>query len=107
MNNIKKIALNQLGYGFITDLPKGKDEYYLRNKQNRSGIEYRKLSALEIEILVRNRNTSDDWGNILVSNEFNPELVKNCSFFGLIRIGNLENSCLSFSDLIVPIGIYN
>jgi 23S rRNA maturation mini-RNase III len=107
MNNIKKIALNQLGYGFIKDLPKGKDEYYLRNKQNRSGIEYRRLSALEIEILVRNRNTSDDWGNILVSNEFNPELVKNCSFFGLIRIGNLENSCLSFSDLIVPIGIYN
>jgi len=107
MNNIKKIALNQLGYGFIKDLPKGKDEYYLRNKQNRSGIEYRKLSALEIEILVRNRNTSDDWGNILVSNEFNPELVKNCSFFGLIRIGNLEHSCLSFSDLIVPIGIYN
>ena len=107
MNNIKKIAVGQLGYGFIKYLPKGKDEYYLRNKQNRSGIQYRKLSALEIEILVRNRNTSDDWSNILVSNEFNPELVKNCSFFGLIRIGNLENSCLSFSDLVVPIGIYN
>ena len=107
MNNIKKISLGQLGYGFIKDLPKGKDEYYLRNKQNRSGIAYRKLTALEIEILVRNRNTSDDWSNILVSNEFNPELVKNSSFFGLNRIGNLENSCLSFSDLIVPIGIYN
>ncbi len=107
MNNIKKISVGQLGYGFIKDLPKGKDEYYLRNKQNRSGIQYRKLSALEIEILVRNRNTSDDWSNILVSNEFNPELVKNCSFFGLIRIGNLESSCLSFSDLIVPIGLYN
>ncbi len=107
MNNIKKISVGQLGYGFIKDLPKGKDEYYLRNKQNRSGITYRKLTALEIEILVRNRNTSDDWSNILVSNEFNPELVKNSSFFGLIRIGNLENSCLCFSDLIVPIGIYN
>jgi len=107
MNNIKKISVAQLGYGFIKDLPKGKDEYYLRNKQNRSGIQYRKLSSLEIEILVRNRNTSDDWNNILVSNEFNPELVKNSSFFGLIRIGNLENSCLCFSDLIVPIGIYN
>ena len=107
MNNIKKISLGQLGYGFIKDLPKGKDEYYLRNKQNRSGITYRKLTALEIEILVRNRNTSDDWSNILVSNEFNPELVKNSSFFGLNRIGNLENSCLSFRDLIVPIGIYN
>ncbi len=107
MNNIKKIAAKELGYGFIKEVPKGKDEYYLRNKQNRSGIEYRQLTALEIEILVRNRNTSDDWSKILVSNEFNPELVKNCSFFGLIRIGNLENSCLCFSDLIVPIGLYN
>ena len=107
MNKIKKISINKLGYGFIKDLPKGKDEYYLRNKQNRSGITYRKLTALEIEILVRNRNTSDEWSNILVSNEFNPELVKNSSFFGLNRIGNLETSCLSFSDLIVPIGIYN
>jgi len=89
MNNIKKIAAKDLGYGFIKEVPKGKDEYYLRNKQNRSGIEYRQLTALEIEILVRNRNTSDDWSKILVSNEFNPELVKNCSFFGLIRIGNL------------------
>jgi hypothetical protein len=107
MNNIKKIAVNQLGYGFIKEPPKGKDEYYLRNKQNRSGIQYRQLSALEIEILVRNRNTSDDWSKILVSNAFNPELVKNCSFFGLIRIGNLENICLCFSDLIVPVGLYN
>lgn len=107
MNIIKKVAVKDLGYGFIKDLPKGKDEYYLRNKQNRSGIDYRSLNALEIEILVRNRNTSDDWSKILVSNLFNPELVKNCSFFGLIRIGNLEPNCLSFSDLIVPVGIYN
>jgi hypothetical protein len=107
MNIIKKIPVNQLGYDFITDFPKGKDEYYLRNQQNKSGAQYRRLTAHEIEVLVRNRNTSDEWGHILVSNEFNPELVKNCSFFGLIRIGNLENNCLCFSDLIVPIGIYN
>ena len=107
MNNIKKIAISQLGYGFIPNLPKGKDEYYLRNKQNRSGIKYRSLNAQEIEILVRNGNTSDDWSKILVSSAFTPELVKNCSFFGLIRIGNLENSCLSFSDLVVPVGLYN
>lgn len=50
MNKIKKISINKLGYGFIKNLPKGKDEYYLRNKQNRSGITYRKLTALEIEI---------------------------------------------------------
>lgn len=107
MNNIKLISHSELGYGFIKDLPNGKDEYYLRNKQNRSGINYRKLSSLEIEILVRNGNTSDNWSNILVSNQFNPELVKNNSFFGLNRIGDLQTSCLGFRDLIVPIGIYN
>ena len=62
---------------------------------------------MEIEILVRNGNTSDDWTKLLVSNAFNPELVKNCSFFGLVRIGNLETTCLSFSDLTVPVGLYN
>jgi hypothetical protein len=107
MNEIKKVALQQLGYGFIQDLPKGKDEYYLRNQQNRSGIKYRSLTALEIEILVRNGNSSDDWSKLLVSNAFNPELVKNCSFFGLVRIGNLETTCLCFSDLTVPVGLYN
>jgi len=107
MNEIKKIAADQLGYGFIKELPKGKDEYYLRNQQNRSGIKHRSLTALEIEILVRNGNTSDDWTKLLVSNAFNPELVKNCSFFGLVRIGNLETTCLCFSDLTVPVGLYN
>ena len=107
MNEIKKVAIEKLGYGFIKELPKGKDEYYLRNQQNRSGIQYRSLTALEIEILVRNGNSSDDWSKLLVSNAFNPELVKNCSFFGLVRIGNLETTCLCFSDLTVPVGLYN
>lgn len=107
MNEIKKVSLQQLGYGFIPVLPKGKDEYYLRNQQNRSGIKHRALTAQEIEILVRNGNTSDDWSKLLVSDAFNPELVKNCSFFGLVRIGNLETTCLCFSDLTVPVGLYN
>ncbi len=73
MNTIKKISLNSLGYDFITDVPKGKDEYYLRDKQNRSGIQYRNLTAHEIEILVRNGNSSDNWSKILISDSFNPE----------------------------------
>ncbi|RTL56714.1 MAG: DUF4954 family protein [Sphingobacteriales bacterium] len=108
-NNIQKIPMPQLGYNFIPlqFLPKGKDEYYLRDTQNRSGIQYRRLTAYEIEALVKNRNTSDDWNNILVSDAFNPELVKNCKFFGLVRIGKLEPVCLNFSDLTIPVGLYN
>ena len=109
MNPITKKPISDIGYEFIPKqfLPKGKDEYYLRNKQNRSGINYRKLSALEIEVLVRNRNASDNWNNILVSDAFNPELVKNCKFFGLVRIGKLEPYYLEFHSIKLQVGLYN
>jgi hypothetical protein len=50
MNEIKKTAVDLLGYGFIPPqyLPKGKNEYYLRNQQNISGIKSRGLTASEI-----------------------------------------------------------
>src|SRR3954453_5838452 len=108
-NNISRSTISALGYNFIPKeyLPEGKDEYYLRNLQNRSGINYRQLTAYEIEVLVRNRNTSDHWNNLLVSDAFNPELVKNCKFYGLVRIGILEPYVLAFSDLKLPVGLYN
>jgi len=109
MNQIKRSPLNTLGYNFIPPkfLPAGKDEYYLRNRQNRNGIHYRHLTAWEIEMLVRNRNTSDDWNKILVSDAFNPELVQDCKFFGLVRIGKLEPYYLEFHNLRRPVGLYN
>ena len=109
MNIITKHPVNNLGYGFITGkyLPKGKDEYYLRNAQNKNGISYRRLNNLEQEILIRNGNNSDDWSKIFVSKEFDPGLVKNCKFFGLVRIGKLEPFYLEFHNLRMPVGLYN
>jgi hypothetical protein len=109
MNEIKKSPIDSLGYHFIDSryLPKGKDEYHLRNIQNRSGIGYRQLTAYEIEVLVRNRNTSANWNHILVSDAFTPELVQNCKFFGLVRIGKLDPLYLEFHDLRRPVGLYN
>ncbi|MCW3119129.1 MAG: hypothetical protein JWM28_3211 [Chitinophagaceae bacterium] len=109
MNEIRKSALGSLGYNFIAPeyLPKGKNEYYLRNKQNRSGIQYRGLTAHEIEVLVRNNNTSDDWNKIWVSDLFDPELVKNCRFFGLVRIGKLEPLYLEFNNIRLQVGLYD
>lgn len=108
-NIIYKTPISKLGYDFIKPeyLPQGKDEYYLRDLQENSGRKYRRMTAYEIEVLVSNNNTSDDWNNILVSNAFNPELVKNCKFNGLIRIGKLEPICLTFSNLTTPVGLYN
>ncbi|MFM2362576.1 MAG: hypothetical protein RLZZ316_1478 [Bacteroidota bacterium] len=109
MNIIRKSPVETLGYNFIPAeyLPKDKDEYYLRNQQNRNGISYRQLTAYEIEVLVRNRNTSDDWNRILVSDAFTPELVHNCKFYGLVRIGKLERFYLEFHNLRRPVGLYN
>lgn len=108
-NTITKYPIQQLGKNFIPAeyLPAGKDEYYLRNMQDKSGIDYRHLTAYEIEALVKNRNTSDDWNKILVSDAFDPDLVKNCKFFGLVRIGKLEEYYLEYSDFTAPVGLYN
>ncbi|HSC36985.1 MAG TPA: DUF4954 family protein, partial [Chitinophagaceae bacterium] len=109
MNVIHKSPIDTLGYRFISDnyLPAGKDEYYLRNRQSKNTADYRKLTAYEIEVLVRNRNTSDDWNKILVSHAFTPELVQNCKFYGLVRIGKLEPFYLEFHNLRRPVGLYN
>ncbi|HEY5369286.1 MAG TPA: DUF4954 family protein [Hanamia sp.] len=109
MNVITKHPINNLGYNFIDPkyIPKGEDEYYLRNQQNNNGIDYRRLSGFEIEILIRNGNTSDDWSKIFVSKEFDPVLVKNSNFHGLVRIGKLEPYYLEFHNLRMPVGIYN
>jgi len=109
MNIIQKHPVNNLGYNFVDKkyIPKGKDEYYLRNTQNQNGITYRKLTAQEIEALIRNRNTSDDWNKIFVDPSFNPDLVRNCKFHGLIRIGKLEPYYLEFHNLRMPVGLYN
>ncbi len=109
MNIIQKKPVHSIGYNFITPefLPKGKNEYHLRNSQNRTDTQYRQLTAFEIESLVRNNNSSDDWNKILVSDAFNPELVKNCKFFGLVRIGKLEPWYLEFHNLRMPVGLYN
>ncbi|MEO7922394.1 MAG: DUF4954 family protein [Chitinophagaceae bacterium] len=109
MNDINKKPLSALGYDFIPKqfIPKGKNEYYLRDIQQRSGTKYRKLSAAEIKKLERNANSASDWNQVLVADAFNPELVKNCSFHGLVRIGKLETCFMEFNNLRMPVGLYN
>src|SRR5690242_14075362 len=105
MNVISKKPMNAVGYHFIPEqyLPEGKNEYHLRDLQNKSGISYRNLSAYEIEVLVRNNNTSDNWNHVQVSDAFNPELVKHCKFYGLVRIGKLETVSLEFHNVCMPV----
>jgi hypothetical protein len=109
MNIIQTHPVEELGYHFIDIeyIPKGKDEYYLRNIQNKSGLHYKPLTTTQLETLVLNRNTSDNWNNILVTDHFDAKLIKNCKFYGLIRIGNLQPFYREFHNLRLAVGLYN
>lgn len=109
MNIIKRRSVDSLGFGFIASeyLPKGKDEYYLRNRQHRRQTGYRALTAAEIRILEKNDNSADSWSNIQVCDPFDAQLIKRCNFFGKIRIGVLEAYYHEFNNLRLPVGLYN
>jgi hypothetical protein len=110
MDEVLIIVPENMGKNFIPKeyLPKGKDEYYQRNNQispPKSG--WRQLRSDEVERLVKNNNTADDWDDILVTEEFDANQIKNTRFFGLVRIGRLRNIILQHHDLKVPAGITN
>lgn len=109
MNQIIKTPISGLGYNFVKQeyLPKGENEYYLRNAQHPDAGRFRSLSADEIKQLVANGNSADNWENIKVADPFNASLVQQCKFYGLIRIGKLEPYFLEFHDVRLPAGLYN
>ena len=98
------------GYDFVPPdlLPPGKDEYWFRDTmQEGKGRAWRKLSCAETEILVRNGNHCGDWDSLLVSDPFDPSLIRNSSFHGLVRLGALRGVILKHHDFCVPAGIRN
>lgn len=110
MDNVLIVPPENIGKNFIPAeyLPKGKDEYFQRNKQiiaPKSG--WRHLRSDEVERLVKNDNTADNWDEILVTDQFDTNQIKNTRFFGLVRIGRLRNVILQHHDLRVPSGITN
>ena len=110
--NDKVVSLDQarFGYDFITSpfLPEGMDEYYLRDRQNgKDSSSYRKLKQDEIDSLVKNLNSSPCWEDVLVSDPFDPSLIKNSEFYGLVRLGRMDKQIISFHDFMVPVGISN
>lgn len=108
MNNIIRTPVEALGYNFIDPayIPAGKDEYHLRNLQAGGSGQYRQLGDGEIKTLTANGNISDNWNNVLVSNQFDPALIHQCKFYGLVRIGKLEACFLQFHDVRLQVGLY-
>ncbi|MGE4584286.1 MAG: DUF4954 family protein [Sphaerochaeta sp.] len=101
---------SRFGYDFITApfLSEGQDEYYLRNQQlQRPLSSYRHLRADEVAALEENLNSSTCWEDVLVTDPFDPSLIRNSEFYGLIRLGRMEKRIISFHDFGIPVGISN
>lgn len=111
MNDIRMLTDEHVGFGFVPPeyLAPGEDEYRIRNEQLRAmGKDpdaYRHLTTYELETLVRNHNSCTDWSQFMVSDPFTPELIRDSSFAGLIRIGRLPRLSLEHHDLTVFTGI--
>lgn len=108
MNDIKLVQLKHLGFNFTDKkyLPEGQDEYHIRYRQAVQR-NYRYLTSDEIGILKSLGNTADNWNNIRVTDNFSPNRVKNNKFYGLNRIGDIDDVFLDFHDLHQPAGIYD
>ena len=110
MRELQILPMGSLGRDFVPQeyLHPGQDEYSLRNERSPRPLEqYRHLRAEEIETLVKNANAADDWEDILVTDHFSAHQVKNCEFYGLVRIGRLEEVFLSHHEMSVPVGLTN
>ena len=99
------------GFGFVPDeyLPPGKDEYWLRNLQAKTLFKaappWRPLSAEEIAVMEQNGCRAGRWDRVLAADPFDPSLLRNVSFYGLVRIGPLEKVLLRHHDFCVLSGI--
>lgn len=71
----------------------------------------RHLTSNEIYVLLQNRNSSSDpdWQNVFVpegEGEFDPRLLSQSEFNGIIVLGTIRPATLKFHDLELNTGIY-
>ncbi len=108
MDTVSILSSDSLGKNFIPDefIKKGEDEYYYRNQQlPRTDIKWRNLKSYEVEGLVKNNNTAENWDEILVTDEFDTRQIKNNDFYGLVRIGSVRKAILEHHGQRLPVGI--
>jgi NDP-sugar pyrophosphorylase family protein len=100
------------GLGFVPPefLGPGEDEYRIREEQlknalGRESSSYRALAVAEIAALAANGNRCRDWGLVLVTDPFVTDLVRNCEFAGLVRLGAIRRAVIEHHDFLAPVGI--
>ncbi|MDO5577339.1 MAG: DUF4954 family protein, partial [Fibrobacter sp.] len=79
----------------------------MKDKSVQGNVLYRQLSSDEKSTLIKNCNQTQNWDSICVSNDFDPDFIHNCHFFGEIRIGAIKNGFLERFGFSAPAGLYN
>lgn len=108
MDKVTLIEYDKIYKNFIEEkyLHDGHDEYYYRNLQVKKPANgWRHLRSGEVEQLVKNSNSATNWDDIWVTDEFDPSMIRNNRFFGMVRIGRVKCEVLQYHDLRVPVGI--
>lgn len=109
MGKIQKKTVADFGYGFVEEpyVSAGESEYSRRFEQQKDNVSYRGLTEQEKQVLIRNCNYAANWDDLRVTEHFLPEMIRNSSFSGLVRIGDMSPSVLEHKGLELPVGIYN
>jgi hypothetical protein len=107
MSDMNILPQRSFAHDFVpAEFRRDGDEHELRNQQvGLPADHWRDLTAEEIDVLVKNGNTAEDWSLLRVAEGFNARHVKHCEFYGLVRLGRIGDVSLEYHDLAVPVGL--
>lgn len=69
--------------------------------------EYKNVSDSEIQVLLSNGCSCDDWKNLTVKSGFDPNKCRNVHFSGKVQLGNFNKSFTDESGVLISSGISN
>ena len=70
-------------------------------------MDYRQLTDEEIMLLEGNNCWAEDWLRVIVADDFNPNAVRNVTFYGDVRLGAFDKSIEVSDGFYKKSGIYN
>lgn len=70
-------------------------------------MEYRQLDEKEIRQLEDNNCWAEDWQRVMVADDFNPNAVKNVTFYGDVKLGSFDKSIEVSKTFMRRTGVYN
>ena len=70
-------------------------------------MEYRQLDEKEIRQLEDNNCWAEDWQRVMVADDFNPNAVRNVTFYGDVKLGSFDKSIEVSKTFMRHTGVYN